>query len=150
MGLWVGGISRVYESAYDGIVAQALLATMTTVLVCLLLYAFRIVKVTRRFVLVVVAATLGIGLMYLTAWILTLFGTRLTFWTNPTPAGIAISVIICVVAALNLFVDFAYVDAGVQGGAPTFMEWYSAWGLLAAVVWLYLEVLYLLARLRNG
>jgi len=150
MGLWVGGISRVYDAAYDGIVAQALLATMATVLVCLLLYAFRIVKVTRRFVLVVVAATLGIGLLYLTAWILTLFGTTLTFWSSPTPAGIAISVVICVVAALNLFIDFAVIDTGVGGGAPTFMEWYSAWGLLATVVWLYLEVLYLLARLRNG
>ncbi|HXY71025.1 MAG TPA: Bax inhibitor-1/YccA family protein [Actinomycetota bacterium] len=150
MGLWLGGISRVYEAAYDGIVAQALLATMATVLVCLVLYALRIVKVSRRFVLVVVAATFGIALMYLTAWILTLFGTRLTFWTSPSPAGIAISVVICVVAALNLFVDFAYIDAGVAGGAPTFMEWYSAWGLLATVVWLYIEVLYLLARLRNG
>lgn len=150
MGLWVGGISRVYDAAYDGIVAQALLATMATVLVCLVLYAFRIVKVSRRFVLVVIAATFGIGLMYLTAWILTLFGTRLTFWTSHSPAGIAISVVICIVAALNLFVDFAYVDAGVSGGAPKFMEWYSAWGLLATVVWLYLEVLYLLARLRNS
>ena len=150
MGLWVGGISRVYEAAYDGIVAQALLATMATVLVCLVLYALRIVKVSRRFVLVVVAATLGIGLMYLTAWILTIFGVRLTFWSSPSPAGIAISVVICIVAALNLFIDFAYIDAGVSGGAPTFMEWYSAWGLLATVVWLYLEVLYLLARLRQA
>ncbi len=76
MGLWVGAISNVYEAAYDGIVAQALLATMATVLVCLLLYAFGVVKVTRRFVLVVVAATIGIGLMYLVAWILSIFGVR--------------------------------------------------------------------------
>src|SRR5205823_4957971 len=113
MGMWVGGISRVYEAAYNGIVAQALLATMATVLVCLLLYAFRVVKVTRRFVLVVFGATLGIGLMYLTAWLLSLFGTNLRFWTDPTPAGIAISVAICIVAALNLLIDFAFVDAGV-------------------------------------
>ena len=150
MGLWIGGISRVYDAAYEGIVTQALLATMTTVLVCLLLYAFGIVKVTRRFVLVVVAATAGIALMYFTAWILTLFGAHLTFWTSGTPAGIVISVVICIVAALNLFIDFATIDAGVSGGAPTFMEWYSAWGLLATVVWLYLEVLYLLARLRSS
>ena len=149
MGLWVGGISRVYEAAYDGVVAQALLATMATVLVCLVLYALGLVKVTRRFVLVVVAATFGILLLYLVAWLLSLVGASLRFWTNPTPAGIAISVIICVVAALNLFVDFAWVDRGVQGGAPTFMEWYAAWGLLATVVWLYLEVLYLVARLRS-
>ena len=149
MGLWVGGISQVYEQAYDGIVAQALLATMATVLVCLLLYAFGVVKVSRRFVLVVVAATLGIGLMYLTAWILSIFGVGLRLWTNPSPTGIVISVVICIVAALNLFIDFAVIDHGIAAGAPSFMEWYSAWGLLATVVWLYLEVLYLLARLQR-
>jgi uncharacterized YccA/Bax inhibitor family protein len=149
MGLWVGAISKVYEAAYDGIVAQALLATMATVLVCLILYAFGVVKVTRRFVLVVVAATLGIGLMYMTAWILSIFGVSLRLWTDPSPTGIAISVVICIVAALNLFIDFAVVDQGVANGAPSFMEWYSAWGLLATVVWLYLEVLYLLARLQR-
>jgi uncharacterized YccA/Bax inhibitor family protein len=150
MGLWVGGISQVYEIAYDGIVAQALMATMAIVLVCLVLYAFGLVKVSRRFVLVVVAATLGIGLLYLSAWILSIFGVDLRFWTDPSPTGIAISVVICIVAALNLFIDFAVIDHGVSGGAPAFMEWYSAWGLLATVVWLYLEVLYLLARLRRG
>jgi uncharacterized YccA/Bax inhibitor family protein len=149
MGLWVGAISKVYEVAYDGIVAQALLATMATVLVCLILYAFGVVKVTRRFVLVVVAATLGIALMYLVAWILSIFGVSLRLWTDPSPTGIAISVVICIVAALNLFIDFAVVDQGVANGAPSFMEWYSAWGLLATVVWLYLEVLYLLARLQR-
>jgi uncharacterized YccA/Bax inhibitor family protein len=75
MGLWVGGISQVYEVAYDGIVAQALMATMAIVLVCLVLYAFGLVKVSGRFVLVVVAATLGIGLLYLSAWILSIFGS---------------------------------------------------------------------------
>ena len=135
MGLWVGAISKVYEAAYDGIVAQALLATMATVLVCLILYAFGVVKVTRRFVLVVVAAMMGIALMYLTAWILSIFGVSLRLWTDPSPTGIAISVVICIVAALNLFIDFAVVDQGVANGAPSFMEWYSAWGLLATVVW---------------
>ena len=73
-------------------------------------YAFGIVKVSRRFVLVVVAATLGIGLMYLAAWILSIFGVSLLLWTDPSPTGIAISVVICVVAALNLFIDFAVID----------------------------------------
>ncbi len=149
MGLWIGAISRVYEEAYDGIVAQALLATMATVLVCLILYALGVVKVTRRFVLVVVAATMGIALMYLVAWMLSIFGVNLLLWTAPSPAGIAISVVICIVAALNLFIDFAVIDQGVANGAPSFMGWYSAWGLLATVVWLYLEVLYLLARLNR-
>jgi len=149
MGFWIGGISRVYDNAYDGIVAQALLATLAVVLVCLVLYALGVVKVTRRFVLVVVAATFGIGIVYLTGWILSLIGPTLQFWNNPTPAGILISLVICVVAALNLFIDFAVIDGGIRDGAPTFMEWYAAWGLLATVVWLYLEVLYLLARLRR-
>jgi uncharacterized YccA/Bax inhibitor family protein len=149
MGLWVGAISRVYDATYDGIVAQALIATLATVLVCLLLYAVGVVKVTRRFVLVVVGATLGVGVMYLTAWVISLFGPSLRFWTNPTPTGIAISVVICIVAALNLFIDFAVIDSGISTGAPTFMEWYAAWGLLATVVWLYLEVLVLLARIRR-
>jgi uncharacterized YccA/Bax inhibitor family protein len=125
------------------------MATMATVLVCLILYAFGAVKVTRRFVLVVVAATLGIGLMYLAAWILSIFGVGLRLWTNPSSTGIAVSVVICIVAALNLFIDFAVIDQGIANGAPAFMEWYSAWGLLATVVWLYLEVLYLLARLQR-
>jgi uncharacterized YccA/Bax inhibitor family protein len=150
MGLWVGGISRVYDAAYDGIVAQALLATLAVVLVCYILYAAGVVKVTNRFVLVVVAATFGIGLVYLTGWILSIIGVNLLFWTHPTPAGIIISVIICIVAALNLFVDYAVIDNGISNGAPSFMEWYAAWGLLATVVWLYLEVLYLLARLRSN
>ena len=149
MGFWIGGISRVYDSAYDGIVAQALLATLAVVLVCLVLYAMGVVKVSRRFVLVVVAATIGIGLVYLTGWILSIIGVSLHFWTNPTPAGIVISLAICIVAALNLFIDFAVIDGGIRDGAPSFMEWYAAWGLLATVVWLYLEVLYLLARLRR-
>jgi uncharacterized YccA/Bax inhibitor family protein len=150
MGFWVGGISRVYDATYDGIVAQALLATLAVVLVCLILYASGVVTVTRRFVLVVVAATFGIGIVYLTGWILSLIGVNLLFWTQPTAAGVVISLVICVVAALNLFIDFAVIDGGIQNGAPAFMEWYAAWGLLATVVWLYLEVLYLLARLRSS
>ncbi len=150
MGLWVGGISRVYDAAYDGIVAQALLATLAVVLVCYVLYALGVVKVTNRFVLVVVAATFGIGLVYLTGWILSILGVNLLFWSHPTTAGIVISLVICVVAALNLFIDYAVIDQGIRNGAPSFMEWYAAWGLLATVVWLYLEILYLFASLRSS
>ena len=149
MGLWVGAISKVYEAAYDGIVAQALLATMATVLVCLILYAFGVVKVTRRFVLVVVAATMGIALMYLTAWILSIFGVSLRLWTDPSPTGIAISVVICIVAALNLFVDFHFIEQGARAGAPKYMSWYCAFGLLATLIWLYLEILRLLGKIRG-
>jgi uncharacterized YccA/Bax inhibitor family protein len=105
--------------------------------------------VSRRFVLVVVTATIGIGLVYLAGWILSVLAVSLRFW-SPTPAGIVISVAICIVAALNLFIDFAVIDTGIQGGAPSFIEWYAARGLLATVVWQYLEVLYLLARVRSS
>jgi uncharacterized YccA/Bax inhibitor family protein len=149
MGLWIGAISRVYEAYYDGIVAQALLASLGTFVACLLLYVSGAFRVTARGVKVIVGATLGIGLLYLMGWLLSIFGLDLLFWTDPgNPVGIVISVAICLVAALNLFLDFTFVELGVSGRAPRSMEWYAALGLLSTVVWLYLEVLRLLARTR--
>lgn len=150
MGTWVGAISRVYDAYYDGIVAQALLATITVFVACLLLYSLRAVRVTGRFVKVVLAATLGIALLYLLGWFLSIFGIDLLFIEDPgNPTGIVISVIICIVAALNLFIDFAVIEGGVDAGTPDSMEWYSAFGLLSTLVWLYVEVLRLAARLRS-
>ena len=150
MGTWVGAISRVYDAYYDGIVAQALLATITVFVACLILYSLRAVRVTGRFVKVVLGATLGIALLYLLGWFLSIFGVDLLFIEDPgNPAGIAISVVICIVAALNLFIDFAVIEKGVDAGAPNSMEWYSAFALLSTLVWLYIEVLRLIARLRT-
>jgi uncharacterized YccA/Bax inhibitor family protein len=150
MGAWVGAISRVYDVYYDGIVAQALLATLTVFVACLLLYSLRAVRVTGRFIKVVIAATLGIGLLYLFGWFLSIFGIDLLFIEDPgNPAGITISIIISFVAALNLFIDFDIVERGVQAGAPPAMEWYCAFALLSTIVWLYIEVLRLIARLRS-
>jgi uncharacterized YccA/Bax inhibitor family protein len=149
-GLWIGAISRVYEAYYDGIVAQALLASLATVLACLVLYLSRAFRLTGKAVRVIVVATLGIGLMYFAGWILSIFGLNLLFWTDPgNPVGIAISVAICIVAALNLMLDFGFIEQGVQLGAPKEYEWYSAFGLLATIVWLYLEILRLIARTRS-
>jgi uncharacterized YccA/Bax inhibitor family protein len=149
-GLWIGAISRVYETYYDGIVAQALLASLATVLACLVLYLSRAFRLTAKSVRVIVVATLGIGLMYFFGWILSIFGLNLLFWTDPgNPVGIAISVAICVVAALNLMLDFGFIEQGVKVGAPKAFEWYSAFGLLATIVWLYLEILRLIARTRS-
>jgi uncharacterized YccA/Bax inhibitor family protein len=148
MGLWMGAISRVYESYYDGIVAQALFATVAVFVACLILYLVGFVKVSGRFVRVVVAATFGIALLYLFGWLFSLFGIDLLFFTDPgNTTGIIISVVICLVAALNLFIDFAVIDGGVKAGAPKAMEWYCAFALLSTLVWLYIEVLRLLARL---
>ena len=148
MGLWMGAISRIYESYYDGIVGQALLASVATFLACLLLYVFRVIRVTGKFVRVVVIATFGVLLMYLAGWILSIFGIGLRFWTHPSKLGIGISVVVCIVAALNLILDFGVIEAGVTQGAPASMEWYAAFGLLTTLVWLYLEILYLLVRVR--
>lgn len=148
MGLWMGGISAVFEAAYEGVVGQALIGTIATVVVCLLLYATGAVKVSNRMVMTVLAATLGIGLLYLFGWIMSLFGVNMLFWTTPNTTGIIISAVIALVAALNLFLSFRFIDEGVQTGAPKFMEWYSAWGLLATVIWLYIEVLRLIVLIR--
>jgi uncharacterized YccA/Bax inhibitor family protein len=147
MGTWMGAISRVYEQFYDGIVGQAVFASLSVFAACLVLYGTRIVKVTRRFVAVVVGATVGIGLLYLVAWLLSLFGADLVFLSQPTPLGIGLSIAICLVAALNLILDFAVIERGAAAGAPKQMEWLAAFGLVSTLVWLYLEILRLLAIL---
>jgi uncharacterized YccA/Bax inhibitor family protein len=150
MGTWVGAISRVYDAYYDGIVAQTLLATITVFVACLVLYSLRAVRVTGRFVQVVLGATLGIGLLYLLGWFLSIFGVDLLFIEDPgNTTGIVISIVISLVAALNLFIDFAVIERGVEAGAPKAMEWYAAFGLLSTLVWLYIELLRLIARLRT-
>jgi uncharacterized YccA/Bax inhibitor family protein len=147
MGTWMGAISQVYEQFYDGIVGQAVFASLCVFAACLVLYGFRIVKLTRRFVAVVVGATVGIGLLYLVAWLLSLFGADLVFLSTPTPLGIGLSIAICIVAALNLILDFGVIEAGATAGAPREMEWLAAFGLVSTLVWLYLEILRLLALL---
>jgi uncharacterized YccA/Bax inhibitor family protein len=147
MGTWMGAISRVYEQFYDGIVGQAIFASLCVFGACLVLYGMRIVKVTRRFLGVVVGATLGVALLYAVALLLSLFGIDLRFLTEPTPLGIAVSLGICLVAALNLILDFAVIEGGAAARAPREMEWLAAFGLVSTLVWLYLEVLRLLALL---
>ena len=149
MGLWMGAISRVYETYYDGIVGQAVFASLSVFLACLVLFATGIVKVTRRFTATVIAATFGIAILYLVALLLDLFGVDLAFLSTPTPLGIGISIVICIVAALNLFIDFEFIRQGTAAGAPKQMEWLGAFGLLSTLVWLYLEILRLLALLRG-
>jgi uncharacterized YccA/Bax inhibitor family protein len=148
MGFWMGAVSRVYEEEYDGIVAQALLASVSAFLAVLVLYLVRAVRVTPKLTRAIVTATLGICVMYFAAWILSIFGVDLLLITEPTTLGIALSIGICLVAAFNLFLDFAVIEKGIDRGAPTTMEWYAAFGLLSTLVWLYAELLRLLALLR--
>ena len=150
MGFWMGSISRLYETYYDGIVGQALLASVTTFLAALILYSSRAIRVTGKFVKVVVVATAGIAVMYLVGWIFSIFGIDLLFWTQPNGVGIAISALICLLAAANLLIEFAVIEGGVRSGAPRVMAWFGAFGLLTTLVWLYLEILRFLALLRGS
>jgi uncharacterized YccA/Bax inhibitor family protein len=150
MGTWMGSISRIYEAYYQGIVGQALLTTVCVFIGCLLLYSLRIVRVTGRFVRVLIIAIAGISLLYLFGWFVSIFGVRLNFLYDGSTTGIAISVVISIVAAMSLIADFAVVETGVSSDAPAAFEWYAAFGLQTTLVWLYLEILYLLARIRGN
>ena len=149
MGVWVGAVSKMYDSAYNGIVTQALLATVGAFTAMLLLYTTRIVKVTNRMIGIIMGATVGVMLLYLFSMVLSLFGATPSFLTDSSPLGIGLSVLICGIAAFNLLVDFAFVERGVAAGAPAVFEWYSALSLLSTMVWLYLEVLRLLGRIQG-
>ena len=148
-GLFLGVISRVYDAQWNGIVLQAVLATAAVFLICLVLFGTGIVKVTKKFTFIVIAATGGIFLMYFVTMIMSLFGANISFWNSPSPLGIGVSVVICIVAALNLFLDFEMIRQLSFQNAPKQMEWYGAFGLTVTMVWLYLEVLRLLSKLRS-
>jgi len=149
-GMVLGAISAVYNQSYNGIVVQAIGATLGVFLVMFVLYATRIVKVTPKFMLTVICATGGIALMYMVTWIASIFGADIAFWNDPTPLGIGISVVIVIVAALNLALDFNFIEKASQQGAPKYMEWYGAFGVTVTIVWLYLEILRLLSLLRQS
>jgi uncharacterized YccA/Bax inhibitor family protein len=148
-GFAIGAISHMYDLQFDGIVLQAVGATLAVFAVVFVLYATRIVRVTPKFVLVTVAAMGGILVLYLVSWIAALFGADITFWNEPTPLGIGISVVICIVAAMSLAIDFAFIEEASRAGMPKYMEWYGAFGLTVTLIWLYLEILRLLSLLRQ-
>ncbi len=148
-GIFIGAISAVYNNFQEGIVTQALFATLGIFVAMLFLYATRIIKVTNKFVMVVVAATMGIFLMYLLAWVASLFGAQASFLNTPSPLSILLSVGIIIIAALNLAIDFAFIEKASQHQVPKYMEWYGAWGMVVTLIWIYLEVLRLLALLNR-
>ena len=149
-GLFLGGISAVLEAQFGGIVIQAVALTLGVLLCLLVAYKTRIIKATENFKLGVMAATGAIFLLYMVTWILSMFGVQaMGFIHSSGPLGIGISVVIVIIAALNLVLDFDFIENGAARGAPKYMEWYAAFGLLVTLVWLYLEILRLLAKLRN-
>ncbi len=145
-GLWIGAISQAYNAMYDGIVAQAALATVAVFFAVLSLYTLRIVRVSSRFVQIVVASTFSMLLLYMVAMVLQFFGITLF---AITPLGIGISAIAAIIASLNLFIDFRFIEDGISADAPMYMAWYCAFGLLATLIWLYLEILRLLSYFRD-
>jgi uncharacterized YccA/Bax inhibitor family protein len=148
-GVFLGAISKAFEVQWNGIVFQAVLATIAVFFATLALYVFGVVKVTRKFQAVVIGATFGILLLYVFAFLLSLFGVDMAFWNEPSALGIIVSVVICVVASLNLFLDYEFIRQATINGAPKYMEWYGAFGIMVTLVWLYLEMLRLLAKLRS-
>lgn len=146
-GLFIGGISAVYEVRFNGIVLQAAMLTFGTLFGLLAAYRSGWIKATENFKLGVVAATGGIALLYLTSWVLGMFGVNMGFMRDSSMLSIGISAFIVVIAALNLVLDFDFIEQGSEVGAPKYMEWYAAFGLLVTLVWLYIEILRLLAKL---
>ena len=148
-GLVLGGISAVTNMRYPGIAIEAVGLTFAVLFAMLLLYSTRIIKVTQKFRLGVVAATGGIMLFYLVQMVLGFFGIRWLAVNGSGALGIGISLFICAIAALNLVLDFDFIEQGVNYGAPKYMEWYAAFGIMVTLVWLYLEILRLLTRMRS-
>ena len=146
-GLFLGGISAIYQVNFPGIVMQAVALTFATLFVLLFAYKSRLIKPTENFKLGVVAATGGIFFVYMLSFILGLFGINFGYIHSAGPLGIIISLIIVVIAALNLVLDFDFIEQGAEQGAPKYMEWYAAFGLMVTLVWLYLEILRLLAKI---
>jgi uncharacterized YccA/Bax inhibitor family protein len=148
-GAFLGAISGVYNAAYDGIVLQAVSLTIGVFAVMLFLFATRIIKVTEKLRMGVIAATGAIVLVYIVNLVLSLFGASVPFLHDSSPLGILISLVIIGVAAFNLLLDFDFVERGVAARAPRHMEWYAAFGLVITIIWLYLELLRLLGKLQG-
>lgn len=148
-GLMLGGISAMMESRFPGIVIQAVGLTFGTLFALLLAYRSGLIKATENFKLGVFAATGAIALVYLATWILGMFGTQIPYIHGSGTIGIIFSLVVVVIAALNLVLDFDFIEHGAANGAPKYMEWYAAFGLLVTLIWLYLEILRLLSKLRS-
>lgn len=150
-GYVVGAISTLFAREYDGIVPQAIVLTMAVFGAMLGLWATNVIRVTTTYVMVVAGATIGIMIAYLVTLVGSIWfpGLMQLPMYQPTPIGIAFSLFVVVIAALNLAIDFETVRQGVEGRAPKHMEWYAGFGLLVTVVWLYIEMLRLLAKLRR-
>ncbi|KRD39148.1 hypothetical protein ASE35_01870 [Lysobacter sp. Root916] len=148
-GLFLGAISSVFEARYPGIVMQAVMLTFGTLFALLFAYRSGLIKATENFKLGVAAATGGIFVLYLVSFGMRLFGKEMPYIHESSLIGIGFSLFVVVVAALNLVLDFDFIETGVEQRAPKYMEWYAAFGLMVTLVWLYIEFLRLLSKLQS-
>ncbi len=148
-GLALGGVSRIFEENYPGIASQAIFLTFGILAALLLAYKTGVIKPTENFKLGVFAATGGIFIMYFISFIMSIFGSGMSIMNpnNASMMSIGFSLFVVVIASLNLVLDFDFIEEGAERGAPKYMEWYGAFGLLVTLIWLYLEILRLLAKL---
>lgn len=148
-GFFLGAISAMFNHMYDGIVMQAVLLTFGTLFAMLFAYRSGMIKVTEKFKLGVAAATGGVFLVYMASIVLGFFGINIPMIHESGIVGIGFSLVVVVIAALNLVMDFDFIETGVDKGAPKYMEWYGAFGLMVTLVWLYIEFLRLLSKLQS-
>lgn len=146
-GAFLGGISIFFEQSYPGIVIQAVGLTFGVALLMLFIYLTRIIQPSRKLFIGIISAMGAIGLIYLVSIIVRLFGGNIPMIHQTGPIGIIFSLVVVVVAALNLIFDFNFIENGVRSGAPKQLEWYAAFGLMVTLVWLYLELLRLLSKI---
>ena len=150
-GLFLGGISYIFNQLYDGIVLQAVLLTGSILFSLLFAYKSGLIKATENFKLGVTAATGGIFIVYMISFVMSFFGSGLPILdiNNSSLMSIGFSLFVVIIASLNLVLDFDFIEQGAEMGAPKYMEWYGAFGLLVTLIWLYIEILRLLAKLRG-
>jgi uncharacterized YccA/Bax inhibitor family protein len=148
-GLFLGGISAFFEYQYPGIVIQAVSLTFAILFALLFAYKTRIIKPTQNFRLGVFAATGGVMMLYLVSFLLNLFGVPVGYIHNNSAFSIGLSVVIIIIASLNLVLDFDFIEQGAASSAPKYMEWYAAFGLMVTLIWLYIEILRLLGKIAS-
>jgi uncharacterized YccA/Bax inhibitor family protein len=148
-GLFIGGISALFDQRMPGIVIQAVLLTFGTLAALLAAYTTGLIRVSDGFRRGLLAATGGIALVYLASWILGMFHIQIPFIFGAGPVGVIFSLVVVVIAAMNLVVDFDFIERGAKQGAPKYLEWYAAFGLMVTLIWLYMEILRLLAKINR-
>ena len=150
-GFVVGGVSYFYNSQYEGIVLQSVLLTILVLFSMLFAYRSKIIKPTQNFKLAIFSSIMAIFVLYVIGFFMGLFGTGLSILDprNSSLASIGASVFIVAIGAFSLVIDFDFIEEGAEKGAPKYMEWYGAFGLLVTLIWLYFEILRLVAKLRN-